>query len=69
MFDYRALVAFLINNKVLVFFIGISLIVFMLPDYINCEASILGVIYILLLVAIVYRDLVVNDIKIVNVSK
>lgn len=66
MVDYRAIVAFLINNIVFVFFFGISAILFMLPDYKNSQASILGILLILLLIALVYRDHVVHDIEVRN---
>ena len=66
MIDYRAIVAFLMNNIVFVFFFGISAIFFMLPDYKNSQNSILGILLILLLIAFVYRDRVDNDIKVRN---
>jgi hypothetical protein len=66
MIDYRALLAFLEYYIVFVYFFGISAIVFWLPDYQNCKASIYGTAFILFLLGLVYRDHVVNDIKIRN---
>ena len=66
MIDYRALLAFLEYYIVFVYFIGISAIIFWLPDYQNCKYSIYGTVFMLFLLGLVYRDRTIHDIEIRN---
>jgi exosortase/archaeosortase len=56
MFDYRALVALLVQYYVFVVFFGLSAIAYLLPDYKNSRITILSIIIILFTLYVVIKD-------------